>query len=216
MAAYDFLLFDLDGTLSDPLLGVGRSINHALARFGHPEVPLEQMSACIGPPLEQSFRRLTGVQDEAHILALIGAYRERYGAIGYAENTLYPGVPEALQALSAAGMPMALCTSKRADFAAKVLDLFGLRPHFRFISGGDVGREKWQQIAELKAEDRIAAATLMIGDRAVDISAARRNGLDGAGVLWGHGSREELEAAQPRQLFQQPDELPSLAPRAME
>lgn len=207
MAHHDTLLFDLDGTLSDPAVGICRSINHALARHGHAEIDPAGISAWIGPPLEQSFREITGVQDDDHVRALIGAYRERYGDIGYAENGLYPGIPEALQALREAGLPLGLCTSKRADFAQRILALFGLQDLFGFVSGGDIGREKWQQIAELKSQGRVGPQALMVGDRAVDITAAHRNGLAAAGVLWGHGSREELQAQRPRHLLTTPDEL---------
>lgn len=208
---HDFILFDLDGTLSDPLLGIGRSLNHALAHFGYPERELEDLKPCIGPPLDESFRVLTGTDSEAHVLELIGKYRERYGDIGYAENTLYAGIPEALAALQAAGVPLGVCTSKRADFAERILDLFGLRQHFRFVSGGDVGIHKWQQIAALVAAGTVTNASLMVGDRNVDIDAGHRNGLAAAGVLWGFGSHAELAAGAPRYLFGAPEELRGLA-----
>ena len=204
---HDFILFDLDGTLSDPLQGIGRSLNYALAHFGYPERELDDLKPCIGPPLDQSFRVLTGTDSDAHVRELIDKYRERYGDIGYAENTLYAGIPEALAALDAAGMPMGLCTSKRADFAERILDLFGLRQHFRFVSGGDVGIHKWQQIAGLVATGTVTSASLMVGDRDVDIDAGHRNGLAAAGVLWGFGSHAELSAGQPRYLFADPSEL---------
>jgi phosphoglycolate phosphatase len=204
---HDFILFDLDGTLSDPALGIGRSINFALERFGFAPLPDDAVSRCIGPPLDESFRALTGRDDEATIHALVAAYRERYGDLGYAENTLYGGIPEALAALSGAGLPLGVCTSKRRDFAEKILALFGLDGHFRFVDGGEIGVHKWQQIAALRAAGRVGDASLMVGDRAVDMVAAHRNGLAAAGVLWGHGSREELQAEAPRYLLARPGEL---------
>lgn len=201
---HDFILFDLDGTLSDPLQGIGRSINFALAHFGYPERALDDLRFCVGPPLKYSFRELTGTDSDAHVRELIDKYRERYGDVGYAENTLYAGIPEALAAIDAAGIPMGLCTSKRADFAESILDLFGLRHYFRFVSGGDVDIHKWEQIAALVADGTVNAASLMVGDREVDIDAGHRNGLSAAGVLWGFGSHEELSTAGPRYLFADP------------
>lgn len=207
----DLLLFDLDGTLSDPLVGIGRSINHALSHFGYPERALDELAWCIGPPLADSFPVLTGQPDPAHTEALIVKYRERYGSVGYAENTLYPGIAELLEALSAQGVPMALCTSKRADFAERILEHFGLRHHFRFISGGvsrgGLAHQKWEQMAGLCADGLVGERSLMVGDRKFDMVAAHRNGLSAAGVLWGYGSHAELAAESPRHLCATPAEL---------
>lgn len=140
----DLLLFDLDGTLSDPLVGIGRSINYALSHFGCAPLELSQLAAYVGPPLDQTFRTLTAATGDDDIHALVAKYRERYAEVGYSENVLYPGIPEALTALAASGIPMGICTSKRADFAEKILEMFGLRKHFRFVSGGEIGVQKWQ------------------------------------------------------------------------
>jgi len=212
-ASPDLLLFDLDGTLSDPLEGIARSINHALAHHGFEPRPIEQLSACVGPPLDVSFRDLTGRDDADLVAALVASYRERYGDLGYAENRLYDGVPQALAALAARGVPMGVCTSKRVDFAEQILALFDLRAHFGFVSGGEIGTPKWKQLAALCADGRVGPCSLMIGDRAVDVEAAHRNGLVAAGVLWGHGQPGELEAAAPRHLLREPAELLSLVPR---
>lgn len=209
--SHDVLLFDLDGTLSDPLVGIGRSINHALSHFGYPELPLSQLAVHVGPPLDEAFRSITGLRSTTALDGLVAKYRERYGEIGYSENTLYPDIPQVLQSLANAGMSLGVCTSKRVDFAEKILELFGLRAYFTFVSGGEIGTHKWQQIRELLEEGVITQTTVMVGDRAVDLTAAHRNGLDAAGVLWGHGSRQELEAEQPRYLFSKPAELLVLA-----
>jgi phosphoglycolate phosphatase len=203
----DLVLFDLDGTLSDPLVGIGRSINHALAHFGHAQRELLELAVYIGPPLDQAFRALTGSQSPDEIAALVAKYRERYSDVGYSENALYPGIPEALENLRRAGVPLAVCTSKRADFAERILQMFGLRAHFRFVSGGEIGTQKWQQIEALAAAGAVTASSIMVGDRSVDVIAAHRNGLQAAGVLWGHGSRDELESERPRHLFEFPAQL---------
>lgn len=208
---HDLVLFDLDGTLSDPLPGIARSINYALSHFGYPERNPSEIAACVGPPLDQSLRSLTGVESADRVAALVDKYRERYGEIGYSENVLYAGITDALQALHDAGVPLAVCTSKRADFAEKILHRFGIREHFRFVSGGDIGIEKPRQIAVLREQGLVGSSTLMVGDRAVDLVAAHANGLQSAGVLWGYGSRAELEAETPRYLFAAPGELRTLA-----
>ena len=204
---HDVILFDLDGTLSDPLVGIGRSINYALSHFGYSELPLSGVAKYVGPPLDQSFRSITGLTSSSELAGFVAKYRERYGEIGYSENVLYPAIPDVLQRLADAGMTMGVCTSKRVDMAEKVLELFALRPYFRFVNGAEIGTEKWQQIHSLVEQGVVTRSSLMVGDRAVDVTAAHRNGLNAAGVLWGHGSRDELEAEQPRYLFSSPEEL---------
>jgi len=208
--SHELLLFDLDGTISDPLVGIARSLNHALTHFGHVPLDLSAVATYIGPPLDQAFRTITGTTSQHHLEALVGKYRERYAEVGYAENALYPGVADALGRLAATGIPLAVCTSKREDFAVRILEMFGLVDHFRFVSGGDIGIEKWQQIGGLLEQGAVSKTTVMIGDRSVDLVAAHRNGLHAAGVLWGYGSRHELEAEQPRYLFGSPGELHGL------
>jgi phosphoglycolate phosphatase len=114
---HELVLFDLDGTLSDPLVGIGRSINYALSHYGYEPVELSQLAEHIGPPLDQAFKQNTGVQAQAGLNAVVAKYRERYADVGYSENVLYPGIREALSTFSAAGVPLAVCTSNRVDFA---------------------------------------------------------------------------------------------------
>ncbi|MCX7173508.1 MAG: HAD hydrolase-like protein [Proteobacteria bacterium] len=210
MTPSSFLVFDLDGTISDPAVGIGRSINYALEHHGYPTIAETEVPQFIGPPLDNSFALITGNSSPDHLAALVSKYRERYADVGYAENILYSGVPEALEVLASAGVAIGLCTSKRVDFAESILGLFGLRRHFRFLSGGEIGVHKRQQLAALLSDRTISPASIMIGDRAVDIEAARSNGLGSVGVLWGHGSVEELTAAGPGTLLAFPHELVAL------
>ena len=169
------------------------------------------MPQYIGPPLDHAFgSRLASVTPE-HIGELVAKYRERYAEVGFAENVMYPGIPEALYALDAAGIPLGLCTSKRADFAESILELFDLRHYFRFVSGGDVGIRKSDQLAALVKRGVITTSATMIGDRSIDILAARENGLKSVAVLWGHGSRDELQGALPDAFVGSPQELVTLA-----
>jgi phosphoglycolate phosphatase len=211
VSAQPFRIFDLDGTLSDPSVGIGRSLNHALQHFGHAPIAARDVSQYIGPPLDQIFQaRIAGVS-AGHVVELVAKYRERYAEVGFAENVIYPGIAEALYALDGAGIPLGLCTSKRADFAESILEMFGLRDYFRFVSGGDIGIRKTDQLATLIREGAIDASATMIGDRSIDILAARENGLKSVAVLWGHGTREELEGAVPDVFVEAPHELLALA-----
>ena len=206
-ANHDLLLLDLDGTLSDPLIGIGRSINYALSHFGYEPLELSSISAYVGPPIDEIFMSITRVKEPRKVEDLVTKYRERYAEVGFSENALYPGIPEVLAKLGEANIPLAVCTSKRKDFAERILEMFDLRGHFLFVNGGDVGIHKWQQIEDLKARNAVSTSSVMIGDRAVDTTAAQRNGLFSAGVLWGHGSQSELEAERPSYLFASPSEL---------
>lgn len=207
MSPTAFLVFDLDGTISDPAVGIGRSINYALEHYGYPPICESEVTHLIGPPLDISFGSITGSASPDHIAALVSKYRERYADVGYSENILYPGVPEAIETLVSNGVPVGLCTSKRVDFAESILRLFGLRHHFHFLSGGEIGVHKKQQLAALLSDRTISPASIMIGDRSVDIEAAKSNGMQSVGVLWGHGSVEELTAAGAGVLLEFPGEL---------
>lgn len=201
------LVFDLDGTISDPVVGIGRSLNYALTHFGYQTIADDQITCYIGPPLDEIFVAITAVSSPEDIAGLIEKYRERYADIGYSENVIYPGIREALSALADRQTFMGVCTSKRADYAAKILKLFNIRHHFGFVDGGDVGVKKQQQLASLLSKGIITPESSLIGDRAVDVHAANANGLRSVAVLWGHGSLSELEAAQPDVILESPQQL---------
>lgn len=202
--------FDLDGTLSDPAIGIGRSLNYALDAFGYRTISTLEVSQYVGPPLDWAFQQIVPGASHDSVISLVAKYRERYRDVGYRENTLYPGIAEALGQLSSDGVPMGVCTSKRTDFAEQILEMFCVRHHFRFVAGGDIGLAKGSQLRALLEQGAIRPASTMIGDRAVDIEAARANGLRAVGVLWGHGTRTELVAAGPDGLLKSPAELASL------
>jgi phosphoglycolate phosphatase len=206
---HDLVLFDLDGTISDPLEGIGRSINYALVHFGYEPLQLSELTKYVGPPLDEIFKEITGNETNSEVL--VAKYRERYGDIGYSENMLYPGVAEALLKINEANVPIALCTSKRQDFATRILEMFGIIHYFKFINGGDVGVSKSQQIESLLLQRQVSEYTVMVGDRAVDMIAAHENGLKAGGVLWGYGSHSELLNEAPLYLFNSPSDLIQLA-----
>jgi phosphoglycolate phosphatase len=207
---HDVLLFDLDGTLSDPLEGIERSLNYALVEHDFPPLTPGQAAAFIGPQIDQTFSLITGIDAGERLKGFVAKYRERYADVGYAENMLYPGVRDALAALSTKGATMGICTSKRVDFAEHILELFNLRQYFRFVDGGEIGVHKWQQIEALRSGGKVTGASVMIGDRAVDLVAAHRNSLKSGGVLWGYGSYAELSGERPQYLFKSPEEWSTL------
>lgn len=205
--AYQTLIFDLDGTLSDPFLGTFRCMNYALASCGLPGRTEQDIRNRIGPPLEETMALFSESDDESLIRELVDKYRERYGEFGYRENTLYPGTVAMLETLKSNNCRLAVCTSKLRSNAMKILDQFKLTPFFDFVSGPDYGQKKHQQLADLLTDGSIATASLMIGDRAVDLTAAHGNNLDAAGVLWGYGSLDELQGEQPAFIFESPEQL---------
>lgn len=203
----DWLIFDLDGTISDPFVGISRSINHAFETLSLAPVDPERVRPLIGPPLTEIFSHFLGEIPEAQMRNLVAAYRARYATIGYRENRLYDRMRDVILELAGAGFRMGVCTSKRADYAGRIVEMFGLAHCFNFISGGDVGIQKRQQLARLIEDQTVTGTAIMIGDREIDISAARQNALGSAGVLWGFGARTEIEAAAPDHILAAPDEL---------
>lgn len=204
---YETLIFDLDGTISDPFVGISRSINYALTSLGYEAVDPERIRPLIGPPLTQIFEILLGALRDQDMRELVDKYRERYASVGYAENTIYDGIPGIIAQLATGGYRMGICTSKRADYAQRIIDMFGLAAHFAFVDGGGVGVEKRQQIESLVANGLPAGTSVMIGDRAVDVLAGKSNNVAAVGVLWGFGERPELEQAAPDHLLESPTDL---------
>ncbi|MFK7863257.1 MAG: HAD family hydrolase [Pseudohongiellaceae bacterium] len=196
--SYSTLIFDLDGTLTDPAVGIVRCMNYALTSFDYMARPEHEIKALIGPPLESAIAQLSGESDKNRIKQLVAAYRERYGEFGFAENTVYSGVIETLNHFRENQIAMGVCTSKLEKYAIKILKEFDLFDYFQFVSGvaGDsFNSAKGIQLEQLKQEGKIDSNAVMIGDRAVDIVAAQQNKLSSCGVLWGYGSYEELSAA---------------------
>ncbi len=208
--AFNTLLFDLDGTLSDPLVGIARSFNFALEFYGFNPRNEADLSVYIGPPLEESLGDLIGSSDTALIASMVAKYRERYLDVGFKENTLYPEIRESLELLKQHGQRLAVCTSKPERTARMVLQLFDLQHFFEFVSGGGIGVRKWMQIEALLTAGGIDRNALMIGDRGVDLQAAHKNGIAAGAVLWGHGSRSELQANSPEYWFNSPLDWSSL------
>lgn len=201
-----FIIFDLDGTISDPKDGIVGSINYSLAVHGFVERSDNELIKYIGPPLDKVFEELADNSDKKQILSLVSKYRERYAKVGYTENTLYDGILESLEKL-ALKYPLALCTSKRADFAHKIISLFQIDHLFKIVSGGDVGISKTQQLSELLANGTIGPNSIMVGDRNADLIGAHNNKLESVGVLWGYGDYQELIKESPSMILETPQQL---------
>lgn len=194
----DAIYFDLDGTLTDPKIGITRSIQYALGKLDHPAMPTEdELTWCIGPPLRASFVKLLGGDHAAD--AAVAFYRERFSDVGLFENGVYDGVPEVLTTLRASGHRLFVATSKPHVFAERIIDHFGLRDHFERVFGSELDGTRVDKSDLLEYALKKAAVdplrTLMIGDRSHDMVGARNNGMKGIGVLYGYGSRNELTQA---------------------
>jgi phosphoglycolate phosphatase len=204
---FSTLVFDLDGTLSDPSVGITRCLNHALREHGLATFPDSVLAAEIGPPLDETFLKLIPASAAGNLDSLVAKYRERYAAIGFSENEIYPGISEALTTLASSGLRLGICTSKLTSYAEKILTLFGVLECFDFVDGGDIGIKKIQQLSSLLDRGVIDRDAVMIGDRSVDIEAAHGNGLRSIGVLWGFGARGEVASARPTYIAGDVDEL---------
>lgn len=190
------ILFDLDGTLSDPKVGICASMRYALERLGLQAPPIEELTWAIGPPMQDSMTSLVGA---ARAEEAVRFYRERYGTVGLFENVVYDGVPEMLARLRDDGATLYVATSKVERFAQRIIDRFGLARFFRRIYGARAdGRlsNKDELVAHiLEREGAGAARAIMVGDRVFDARAARANGLPSVCARWGYGGSREIAEA---------------------
>jgi phosphoglycolate phosphatase len=192
-------IFDLDGTLTDSKPGILRCLTCTLETHGIEWTgPLDWF---IGPPAEQSWRRLMPDGDDSSRAALVHDYRSCYDATGWAENSVYPGIHEVLQSLRSSGWELFVCTSKREDFAVRILQKFELSQYFLAVYADTVGsvhHSKTELLRRLLEEQLLdLTGTTMVGDRYFDIEAARANGVTSIAVTYGYGTSEELASAAP-------------------
>jgi len=202
------LLFDLDGTLTDPKQGIVASINYALKELSFPAREEAELERFVGPPLIDTFRILLRTNDENLLMQAVELYRERYFAQGYLENYVYEGIGELLAACVQSGFKLFVATYKRQDIAVRVLEHFHLADYFDGIYGCDIGLAKAELIGQVLDEQGLTASDcMMIGDRKHDIEAGKANGMPTIGVLWGYGTLEEFMAADPDYTVGCPREL---------
>lgn len=197
--AYDYLFFDLDGTLTDPAEGITNSFIYALKYFGIEVPSYETLCTYIGPPLVTTWKEQYGFDDEKAAEG-VKKYREYFADKGLFENKVYPGIPELLRKLKAAGKHLYVATSKPEEYSKRIMDKFDLSKYFEAVCGSNIDETRstkaevvayTMETAGIKNPDNI----LMIGDRKHDVIGSKENGIKCCGVLFGYGNRQELEEA---------------------
>ncbi len=196
---YQYLLLDLDGTITDPMIGITSSVEYALSYFNIKVSRLEELCPFIGPPLIDSFKEFYNFTDEQAQIAL-KKYREYFTTKGIFENSVYDGIEEFLQSQINQGRKLMLATSKPEPFAKQILEHFKLDHYFSFIGGATLDgtrSTKTDVIRYVLETNHITdlSDTIMIGDRKHDIEGAKNNGIASIGVLYGYGDKAELEKA---------------------
>ena len=202
------VLFDLDGTLTDPGEGITNSVIFSLEKFGITVSNRAELYKFIGPPLLYSYKEYYGFSESDAKLA-IKYYREYFSEKGIFENRVYNGITDMLGKLRGNNIRLSVATSKPDPFAVKILEHFGLTEYFSLVAGAtmDETRSEKHEVIEyalrgLHIEDK--ARCIMVGDRKHDILGAKKNGLKSVGVLYGYGSRGELETAGADMLAETP------------
>ncbi len=208
---FKYILFDLDGTLTDPFLGITRCVQYALSSCGIDEPNLNKLKPFIGPPLVYGFMNFYGLSKEDAYFAL-EKYRERFSDVGWSENRLFDGVKELLSALKSKGYKLILCTSKPENFAIRIIKHFEIDKYFDIAVGATLDgtiSEKHEVIAECirRAADITADNAIMVGDRKHDILGAKEFGMKSIGVTFGYADDGELEAAGADYIVNSIDEI---------
>lgn len=209
---YKYILFDLDGTLTDPGLGITNAVMYSLEKMNI-EVPARsELYKFIGPPLKESYTGFIGMSPEEAETA-IKYYREYYSEKGLYENKIYPGIKELLEKLKAEGYICLVATSKPEGFTRKILEHFDILKYFDFIAAATMDgsrSEKADIIRYALSSMNISFGALMVGDRIHDAYGAGRCGLDCIGVTYGYGSREELINGEVKYVADTPEDIYNL------
>lgn len=211
---HDIQLFDLDGTLTNPKEGIIRCVQYALEGFGIHEPDADKLICFIGPPLLDSFKEFYGMSgDDAQ--KAVARYRERFTVTGIYENKLFPGIPEMLACLKAEGKTIVLATSKPIEFALRILEHFDILKYFDETVGADMhgplnAKSDIIRCAAERLGDENTGRMVMVGDREMDISGAKENGIISVGVGFGFAAENELEKAGADYIAKTPQELKKL------
>lgn len=214
---YHTILFDLDGTLTDPKEGITKSVAYALQHFGIQVENLDGLTCYIGPPLAVSFPEYHGISEEDTPTA-VAKYRERFSDVGWAENLVYDGIEQMLDALKQAGKKLLVATSKPEVFAVRILEHFGLNGYFDLICGAPMHAPKGHGKADVirdaleRAGISELSGAIMVGDRLHDVEGAHKIGLPCIGVLYGYGDREEMEACRADYIAEDVEALRAMLP----
>ena len=218
MKVYDYILFDLDGTVSDSKPGIISCIKHALDGKGIKHPPAEVFDKMVGPPFRVSMKEFLGL-DMPMIEQLITLYRGKYEVDGWRDCRLYDGIVDVFNALKANGKKLAIATSKPLKFTHLMIEGLGLTEYFDFIGGAtcDASKETKADVIELVLENLKVddvSKVLMLGDRLYDIEGAHALGVDCAAVMWGYGSREEFEEYGADYILDKPEDILKLVLQA--
>ena len=194
---YQHILFDLDGTLTDPKVGITSAVAHALKFYGIEVENLDTLCKFIGPPLADSFMEYYGF-DREQARASVEIYREYFEDKGMFENAVYPGIPELLDGLKKDGYKLYVATSKPEQYSVKIIEHFGLAEYFEMVGGADMNETRVHKGDVIRYVMESCGFTdsseiVMVGDRENDMNGAKQNHMESVGVLYGYGSREELE-----------------------
>ena len=194
---WNTVLFDLDGTVTDPKEGITCAVAYALRQQGIIADP-DTLTSFIGPPLHESFPELFGLTEEQTDRA-VEDFRAYFSQQGWAENIPYKGMAELLESLQGAGLKLVIATSKPEGFALRIMEHFGLAAYFHRICGAQgedrASAQKGSVVADALRRSGTDGPAVMVGDRRFDVAGAHENGLPAIGVLYGYGGREELEKA---------------------
>ena len=208
---YHTILFDLDGTLTDPAEGITNSVMYALKQYGIEENDRTKLYSFIGPPLVDSFMEKYGFSEEKAREATV-YFREYFREKGIFENVPYEGMTECLAALKQCGRTLILATSKPEVFAKMILERFGFAPYFDYVFGASMDETRTRKdeviayaLSGAGIED--PSDCVMVGDRKHDVLGAKANGMDAVGVLFGYGSREELTEAGARYIAETVEDI---------
>ncbi|MCJ7771950.1 MAG: HAD hydrolase-like protein [Desulfobacterales bacterium] len=200
------LVFDLDGTISDPSEGIAASLNYALENLGLSKQPVSALTKYIGPSLVDIFSDLLNTHDDEFIQKAIAFFRKQYFDTGYKENILYPEMMEVLNILKQTHDALYIATTKKQEIAISVADYFGISHYFKEVLGCGSKRKKVELLEEIKEKEN-SHDVIMIGDRHIDMIAGKSTGCFCAGVLWGFGDKKELEDSGADCLINRPEEL---------
>lgn len=206
------ILFDLDGTISDPFVGISRSIAYALTKLGLEVNDTDRLKKYIGPPLLKSFGEILETNDQECIDSALNLYRERYGSIGMYEATIYKDIEFVLQKLCEHNHTLFVATAKPTIYAEKIIRHFALERYFQKVYGSELDGTRNDKSTLInfiiKKESLTPSDTYMIGDREYDMIGAVDNNISPIGVLWGYGRLEELTeggasfcAHNPKEIF---------------
>ena len=211
---YKYALFDLDGTLTDPELGITNCVAYALRHFGIEVEDLHSLRPFIGPPLVDSFMRFYSFSKE-DALEATNKYRERFETVGLYENEAYGAIYGVLDELRRAGVTLAVASSKPEIFTKKIIEHFDMSKYFAAVCGSELdGRRVNKAEVIAYALDKLGSPpssdVIMIGDREYDIIGAHKNGVAATGVLYGFGSKEELTSAGADKIAATPEEIPGI------